>query len=459
MVISEEDDFTRILRFPFQSELLVIVMVIVPILLFLSLTGQPASAALPAGFLSLLVRKRIVPETHEIVDATDLLRALLPAAAFSLLCGDVPDFLDRAKWNRLPTLLNPTDAFLRMAVFGGATKDFRWVLLGSIMARRFLNESYHLLLVLDAYGWYSVYPHKTIDAYVTHLENDDFRHYYGDILGIMLDDLDSAILQRAVSDACAIMGVQPRTGYLCPSLTKGLDRIEGFVTYIEKEVIPWIKSLTSAREGMALLPRVCGKADGFHLYQVELTFQPWSRHTKGSYHLRDVAGPGMLPLACSMAGHGEYDFKGMEAESDHEGEGKPIKKRSSSFTSSLKKGTWKEYRLSVCICHFLVELFLKNDLLLAVCEYMNYDKGNVDYDFVEHVLCEIRRWLAKRRLRKQKTGKDGSRDVLYAKMRAYMSCMCALVRQDCTGGNTAGRKAGVAERLERELKRRREQQA
>ena len=39
MVISEEDDFTRILRFPFQSELLVIVMVIVPILLFLSLTS------------------------------------------------------------------------------------------------------------------------------------------------------------------------------------------------------------------------------------------------------------------------------------------------------------------------------------------------------------------------------------------------------------------------------------
>ena len=69
MVISEEDDFTRILGFPFESALLVIVMVIVPILLFLSLTGQPASAALPAGFLSLLVRKRIVPETHKIVDA------------------------------------------------------------------------------------------------------------------------------------------------------------------------------------------------------------------------------------------------------------------------------------------------------------------------------------------------------------------------------------------------------
>ena len=144
-----------------------------------------------------------------------------------------------------------------MAVFGGATKDFKWVLLGSIMTRRFLNESYHLLRVLDAYSWYSVYPKKTFDDYVTHLEKDDFRHYYGDVLGMMLDNLNSAILERAVSDACTVMGVQPRTGYLCPSLTKGLGRIKGFVTYIEKEVIPWIKSLRSAREGIALLPSIC----------------------------------------------------------------------------------------------------------------------------------------------------------------------------------------------------------
>ena len=273
---------------------------------------------------------------------------------------------------------------------------------------------------------------------------------------MMLDGLDSAVLQRAVSDACTIMSVQPRTDYLRPPLTKGMGRVEGFVTYIEKEVVPWIKKLKklkSPREAMALLPNVCGKSDGFHIYQVELTFQSWARHTKAPSHLRDVAGPGMLPLACCMAGYGEFDFKSMEHESDHEDEGKPMKK----FTDSLKKGTWKEYRLAMCICFFLVDPFLKNDLLLAVCEYMDYDVGNVDYEFVEYALCEIRRWLARRRLRMYRTGKVEVHGGLYAKMRAYMSCMCTLVRQDCAGGNTAGRKVGVAERFGRELKRKSEQ--
>ena len=118
--------------------------------------------------------------------------------------------------------------------------------------------------------------------YIRHLEKDNFKHYYGDVLGLMLDNLNSAILERAVSDACTVMRVQPRTGYLCPSLTKGLGRIKGFATYIEKEVIPWIKSLKSAREGIALLPSICGRQDDFHLYQVELTFQSWPSSTSRS---------------------------------------------------------------------------------------------------------------------------------------------------------------------------------
>ena len=112
-------------QFSFQNDLLVIVMVIVPILLFLSLAGQPASAALPAAFLECLICKKILSETHEVVNATDLLRALLPVKAFELLCGGVPDFLDKTKWNRVPVVLNPIDAFLRIAVFGGSTKNFR----------------------------------------------------------------------------------------------------------------------------------------------------------------------------------------------------------------------------------------------------------------------------------------------------------------------------------------------
>ena len=99
----------------------------VPSLPFLNLSGQPASDALPAVFLGLLVNGKVVPETHEIVAATGLAKALLPVTVFGLLLNRngtyYLHFLDRAKSNRIPPILTPTSAFLRIAVFGGATKQ------------------------------------------------------------------------------------------------------------------------------------------------------------------------------------------------------------------------------------------------------------------------------------------------------------------------------------------------
>ena len=67
------------------------------------------------------------------MDATDLLRTLLPQTSWELLSRGVTDFLDTAKLNRIPMLCNRTDAFLRIAVFGGTTKDFKTVLLAAII--------------------------------------------------------------------------------------------------------------------------------------------------------------------------------------------------------------------------------------------------------------------------------------------------------------------------------------
>ena len=77
----------------------------------------------------------------------------------------------------------------------------------------------------------------------------------------MLSSLDSAILERAVEDSIQIMGVQPRTGYLCGPLARGSNRVEGFVTYVRDHVVPWVNKMRSLREARALLPSICGNAD------------------------------------------------------------------------------------------------------------------------------------------------------------------------------------------------------
>ena len=208
-------------KFAFQEDLFCIVMVLLPVLLYLSLTGQSAASPLPADFISMLVKAGVLTCMPDVdMTALDLVRNQLSEETFASLANGCDNFLDCGKFNPIPMALNPTDAFLQLAICGSNNKDFKVTLLACIMARRFLNESSHLLLVLEGYQFYTHNPRADSSGFIRFVGDAEFSHSYAHVVESMLQTFNSRALACAVKDTIQIMGVQPRTGYLCGPLQK-----------------------------------------------------------------------------------------------------------------------------------------------------------------------------------------------------------------------------------------------
>ena len=420
-------------KFEYVEDLFQILMVLLPIQIYLSLTGKTGATNLPQDLLEKLVEAQILTDMPDGgMTATELLKSQLSEAAYARLLGGIDDFLDAAKLNRTPMTLNQTDAFLHVAVFDEPNQNFKVALLASIMARKFLNEAAHLLLALEGYQFYTNNHNADISGFVKYLSANEFAPSYAHVIESMLSNFQATALHKAVSTACEIMGVQPRTGYDCGPIKNNKSRIEGFVELIS-DVVPWINARRSPEEAMAILPDKTSKSDGFHLYQIEQTLSSWRGLPNRCFGLRNVAGPGMLPITLEMIGINDVDGKKFEVAT---AEPQPCKKH-----KTCKKGTWKEYRLAVCVCVHLVQILQANVLLKTICEYLQFEINNIDYDLVEYMLCELRRWLERRKRRVTKTGLVETHRPLYTKMRAYLEALRQIQRENLLGISSKERMA------------------
>ena len=135
------------------------------------------------------------------------------------------------------------------------------------------------------------------------------------------------------------------------------------------DTISWINDQTSLRKAVALLPEIATKTDGFHLYQVELVITRWARIEAAyrSFGLRQVAGPGMLPLMLSLVDRNEeldwsdYECQVFNALQDGEQRDHTRANKRLKIGGTTKKGTWANFRLAVCLCSYLTQILVSGN--------------------------------------------------------------------------------------------------
>ena len=172
----------------------------------------------------------------------------------------------------------------------------------------------------------------------------------------------------------------------------------------------------------------------------------------GSFGLRNVAGPGVLPLMLSLIDLVEelvwYDFEAEvfqaleEDDASHADVGP--KKRCTFCEKSTQNGTRKEFRLAAYWCLYLTnQLVEHNEFLQCVCEHLGWDITNVDYDLVGYFCCEWRRALWNRTATSPKVfRRDGPE--FFRQVSAYVRAYQAVATEQETG---SGSKKCFAERL------------
>lgn len=396
-----------------SQELFAMVFVMLPLRIFMSLMKVKMDSELPRDFLRRLEKEKVLDgPLNKSFTMQNLFEELLPTNVHHLI-DDCK--LDKMKFNHLPTKLNPTDSFLHLCDPGGMTKNFQTVLFGAIICRRLFNEGCHMLLLLDAYEYYGAYPRRRcLSAYAKHVSTDGFLPSYRTTLQSMLDGYDEERFLWAANMTVEIMGIQPRTGYICPPVLSGKDRLQDMAKYLPG-VIARLQKQPSLQSALTFLPEVAHlQSDGFHLYQIELVMRSWSYH-RADLNLRSVAGPGMLPLCLSMMGRGDVyfsdEFEAAEVEPEDEGgTGSQQWQTPKRQKTSLRAGTWKDRRSAVSFCTYLLGLLLAhNVLLVCVCEHLKLDSNIVDYDELEYFICELRRFVVKPRQRQSKCSRSNDK--------------------------------------------------
>ena len=79
---------------------------------------------------------------------------------------------------------------------------------------------------------------------------------------------------------------------------------------------------------------------------------------------------------------------------------------------------------------------------------LQFEINNIDYDLLEYMLCELRRWQERRERRVTKTGLVRMHSALYTKMRVYFDALRQIQRDNLLGLTT---KKGVAVQFQRLL--------
>lgn len=213
-----------------------------------------------------------------------------------------------------------------------------------------------------------------MEEYVFRLHKHGLQPYYDGVIRHMIARCDLVTVAWSLENTFALMGVQSRTGYLCPVVKHGYaSRVVAFAEYLG-DVVAWVKERKSMRECIMLLREVMTKGDGFHLYEVDMVCTEWGRLQNHEHGLRLVSGPGMLPMVLAMLGKMDLLFD--EEHEQRRGEGEfgenvvqaaPREKKKQKTT---KKGSWSEVVMATSMCQYLAKLVATNALVLAVCAYL-----------------------------------------------------------------------------------------
>ena len=217
--------------------------------------------------------------------------------------------LDFLKFNKQPTMLNPTDLLI-LSVVMHHESTWQDVLTMSISARRCLNEAFHLLVFFTL-----VFLLDQQKLGVQDTSSDGVRRIItngfvgkGQIVKVLRGPLlkRKDLVEKALALTIQIAGRNPRTGYRCLPIEngeKGTKVTDAYVHYLFGNFNDWLTECRSLRHAVANLPfRTEG---GFQQYQVELDLQLFF-----IFRLRQpmkvsrghTAGPGMVPYALSMSG-------------------------------------------------------------------------------------------------------------------------------------------------------------